>query len=387
MSLLSIDELKKLVEQPTGMCVSIYMPTCRLGQETQQNPIRFKNLIRQAEELLVENGLSESEARKFLQPSQDIDDYDFWQHQNNGLAIFISEGVFHYYCLPLDFAELVVVTEHFHLKPLLPLLTNDGLFYILSLSQEQIKLLECSRYDVREIELEDVPTNMDEALMYDETAKEGQFRLNTSKGGTNNAFQRSGSYHGQGSPDRDNLQEDLLQFFHIVDRGIQKYLRVKKAPLVLTGVEYLFPIYREANNYPHLVEEGITGNTKIMTPEELQTEAWKIVEPIFLQAQEEALNYYQESAAAQRASTDIKETVPAAYYGRVEQLFVAVGVQQWGNFDAENNVIQIHSEPESGDEDLLDSAAVQTLLNGGTVYAVEPEKVPDCAPLAAVFRF
>lgn len=387
MSLLSIDELKNLVEQPTGLCVSIYMPTCRLGQETQQNPIRFKNLIRKAEELLVEHGLSESEARKFLQPAQDIDHYDFWQHQNNGLAIFVSEGVFHYYRLPLNFDELAVVTDHFHLKPLLPLLTNDGLFYILSLSQEQIKLLECTRYDVKEIELEDIPKSMDEALMYDETAKEGQFRINTSKGGTSNSFQRSGSYHGQGSPDSDDIKRDLLQFFHIVDRGIHKYLHGKKAPLVLTGVEYHFPIYREANNYPHLVEEGITGNTKIMTPEELQAEAWQIVEPIFSQAQQEAIAYYQESAAAQRGSTDIKEAVPAAYYGRVEQLFVAVGVQRWGNFDPQNNTIQLHSEPESGDEDLLDSAAVQTILNGGTVYAVEPDKVPEQAPLAAVFRY
>lgn len=337
--------------------------------------------------MLVEHGLTQSEAGKFLQPAQDIDHQDFWQHQNNGLAIFVSEGVFHYYRLPLNFDELAVVTDHFHLKPLLPLLTNDGLFYILSLSQEQIKLLECTRYDVKEIELEDIPKSMDEALMYDETAKEGQFRINTSKGGTSNSFQRSGSYHGQGSPDSDDIKRDLLQFFHIVDRGIHKYLHGKKAPLVLTGVEYHFPIYREANNYPHLVEEGITGNTKIMTPEELQAEAWQIVEPIFSQAQQEAIAYYQESAAAQRGSTDIKEAVPAAYYGRVEQLFVAVGVQRWGNFDPQNNTIQLHSEPESGDEDLLDSAAVQTILNGGTVYAVEPDKVPEQAPLAAVFRY
>lgn len=387
MGLLSIDELKNLVEQPKGLSVSIYMPTCRLGQETQQNPIRFKNLIRQAEELLVEQGLSESEAGKFLQAAKDIDRQDFWQHQNNGLAIFVAEGVFDYYRLPLNFAELAVVTDHFHLKPLLPLLTNDGLFYILSLSQDEIKLLECTRYDAKEIELKDIPKNMDEALMYDETAKEGQFRINTSKGGTDNSFQRSGSYHGQGSPDRDNIKVDLLQFFHIVDRGIHKNLHGKNAPLVLTGVEYLFPIYREANTYPHLVEEGITGNTKISTPEELQSEAWKIVEPIFSQAQQEALTYYQESAAAQRGSTDIKETVPAAYYGRIEQLFVAVGVHQWGNFDPQSNIIQLHSEPETGDEDLLDSAAVQTILNGGTVYAVEPEQVPDRASLAAVFRY
>ncbi|MFB2938861.1 hypothetical protein ACE1B6_26715 [Aerosakkonemataceae cyanobacterium BLCC-F154] len=387
MGLLSIDELKKLAEQPTGLCVSIYMPTYRLGQETQQNPIRFKNLIRQAEELLGEHGLKESEAGKFLQPAKDLDREEFWENQNNGLAIFVAEGVFNYYRLPLNFNELTVVTDRFHLKPLLPLLTNDGLFYILSLSQDQIKLFECTRFEAKEIELEDVPKNIDEALMYDETAKAGQFRINTSRGGTDNSFQRSGSYHGQGSPDRDNIQVDLLQFFHIVDRGIHKYLQGKNAPLVLTGVEYLFPIYREANGYPHLVAEGITGNTKLMTPEELQTEAWKIVEPIFSKAQQEALTYYKESAAAQRASSDIKEAVPAAFYGRVEQLFVALGLHQWGNFDPQNNTIQLHSEPETGDEDLLDSAAVQTILNGGIVYAVAPEKVPDKAPLAAVFRF
>jgi len=47
----------------------------------------------------------------------------------------------------------------------------------------------------------------------------------------------------------------------------------------------------------------------------------------------------------------------------------------------------LHEEAKPGDEDLLDLAAVQTLLNGGTVYAVELEKVPDGASLAAVFRY
>lgn len=45
MSLLSVEELKTLVEQPEGLCVSIYMPTAEGGLNAQQNPIRFKNLI------------------------------------------------------------------------------------------------------------------------------------------------------------------------------------------------------------------------------------------------------------------------------------------------------------------------------------------------------
>lgn len=388
MTNISIDELKSLVEQPQGLCVSIYMPTIHAGTEIQQNPIRFKNVIRKAEELLVENGLSDKEASQLLEPAKELDRFDFWENQNNGLAIFIAEGVFRYYCLPLSFDESVVVADRFSLKPLLPLLTGDGQFYILALSQKQVRFLECTRYDVREIELENVPKSMDEALQYDETAKEGQFRISTSKGGTNNSFQQAGTFHGQGSPDRDDIKQDLLQFFHQIDAGLHEYLRNKKAPLVLAGVEYLMPIYREANSYQHLVTEAnIAGNQEIMPPEELHAEAWKIVEPIFLQEQQGAIEHYNELSATQKTSTDLKEAISAAYYGRVDRLFVALGVQQWGSFDPQTNTVYLHPDAEAGDEDLLDAAAIQTLLNGGTVYAVEPEKIPENAPLAAVFRY
>ena len=64
-----------------------------------------------------------------------------------------------------------------------------------------------------------------------------------------------------------------------------------------------------------------------------------------------------------------------------------VGQQLWGEFDPDTMTVDLHPEPEPDDEDMLDFAAIHTLLNGGTVYAVEPEKVPDEAPAAAIFRY
>ncbi|HEY9904411.1 MAG TPA: hypothetical protein V6D43_18575 [Candidatus Sericytochromatia bacterium] len=391
MSLLAVEELKELVGQPKGLFVSIYMPIDRVTAEIQQNSTRLKDLIQEAARTLVETGLDDREVSDFLQPIQELVDSDgsFWVEDNNdGLAVFLTSGVFRYYRLPLSFQELVVVTDRFHLKPLLPLLiTGDEQYYVLALSQKDVKFFSCKRDKIREIELKDVPKSLDEALGYDETAKDGQRRMSTPKGGTNNSFQQAGSFHGQGSPDRDKHQDGILQFFHAVDDGLHKYLRGRRAPLVLAGVEYLFPIYREANTYQHLVEEGITGNPENAKPEELQAQAWEIVEPLFLQEQQAAIERYKDLTGTGLTSTDIKEVVPAAYFSRVEQLFVAVGVQQWGIFNPDSNIVDLHSDAELGDEDLLDAAAIQTVLHGGTVYAVEPEKVPDEALLAAVFRY
>jgi len=387
MSFLSESALKALLERPSGVGVSIYMPTYRLGSETQQNTIRFKNLIKQAETQLQEYGLSQTEAVALLQPAHRLDREDFWQSQDEGLVILLGQGFFQYLRLPIKFEELVVVSDRLHLKPLMQLMTGDGQYYVITLNQQQIKIFSGSRFSLEEVEIEGLPKSLDEALQYDETAKDGQFRISTSKSGTNNSFQHAGSFHGQGSPDRDDVSQDILQYFHIIDRHLHNFLREQKVPLVIAGVEYLLPIYREANAYQHLISETIPENVDILPLTELHQRTWQLVEPYFAQTKVQAMEHYREMQSTGKTSTDVKEVLPAACYGRVEELFVAVGVQQWGLFDPESNELEVHPDTQPGDDDLLNIAAIQTLLNGGNVYAVEPDKVPDAAPLAAVFRY
>jgi Bacterial archaeo-eukaryotic release factor family 6 len=392
MQIISREEIKTLLEQPKGNCVSIYMPTHPAGPEVRQDPIRFKNLIKEAQGLLIDAGLEEKDAIAFLAKAQEIDNQNFWEQLGNqGLAIFISNDTVRYYSLPLDFEDLVVVTDRFHIKPLLPILNNDGRFYLLALSQKDVRFFEGTRYNINEIEVENLPKSLDEALNNDETAKEGQFRIGTSKGGTANSFSRSqpGAFHGQGSPDRDKHQEDILQFFNLVDGALHEKLRDEKAPLVLAGVEYLLPLYTEANTYQYLMEEAITGNPEVRSAEELHGEAWQIVEPDFHKSQQEMLERFHElfGGNSDKASNNLTKIIPAAYYQRIDSLLVAVGQQQWGLFDPSSETVYLHQEKETGDEDLLDLAAAHTLLNGGTVYAVAPEKVPYSTPIAAIFRY
>lgn len=143
MNNLNKEDLRPLLNQAGQWCLSLYLPTHRTGPEMRQDPIRLKNLLRSAESQLLSLGVEEDTARKSLRPVQELlADEQFWQQQSEGLALFLSQELFSYYNLPLEVPELAIVTERFHLKPLLRVLGGTGNYYLLTLSQKQVKLFE-----------------------------------------------------------------------------------------------------------------------------------------------------------------------------------------------------------------------------------------------------
>jgi len=382
MDLITTAELSTLLHDRPGWHVSMFMPTHRVGRETEQDPIRFKNLLREAEEGLLAKGLRSPDVRAMLKPAQHLlEDPIFWHHLSDGLAIFLTPHAFYSYRLPLSFEEQVMIADRFYLKPLLPLFMDDGRYYLLALSQKQVRLLEGTRHTVDEIGLKHVPQSLAEALQYDHFEKQLQYHTGTSGG----AGKRPAMFHGHAVEDEE--KERILQWFQKIDDELSRLLAGRQSPLVLAGVEYLLSLYRQANSYAHLIPEGIPGNPDELKPEALHARAWSLVQPVFVRAREEMVARYRALAGTGRTTTDVAEAVLAARHGRVEALFVATRVQVWGRFDPVTNTVQVHPNPETGDEDLLDLAAIQAILNGGRVYAVEADQIPDDAPLAAVFRY
>jgi hypothetical protein len=388
MTIFALDELKNLVQNPQYPSVSLYLPMEKVGGDTRQNPIRFKNLIREAESRLDELGLRHAEAVNLLQPVMELDKTDFWENQVEGLVIFISQNLFRYYCLPISFPQLVVIGKNFHIKPLLNLINNDGKFYILALSQKNVQFYSGTHYELNEVEVENMPHNLAEILLEDEFQKGVQHRIGIARGATS-AAQHPGSVHGQGSPDREKHEEDILQFCHAVDGALHEKLRGEKAPLILAGVEYLLPIYHQANTYPHLVETGINGNTETLKIQELNYAAWEIVAPLFQQEYRDLMAVYLQLAGEEssKIANDIKTIIPNAYYQRIDTLFVPIKQHIWGKFDLDNSTVELHSEAEADDEDMLNFAVIHTILNGGKVYTLEPEAMPSGVKVAAICRY
>ncbi len=386
---LTLDQIKGLAQQTKNPSISIFLPTHRAGQDTQQDPIRFKNLVREAELSLLDKGIKSQEVSALLQPVQSLlDEAFFWQHQRDGLALFIAPDDFHHYRLPFRVAEQLIIAQSYYVKPVLPLFTNNGHYYILAISQDEIRLFEGTRHSVGQIDLpEGTPSSLDEALQFDDPEKQLQFHSGTSPSSGQGGI-RSGMFHGHGGNEEEQ-KERIERYLNLVDAGLKEIFKEQQAPLVLAGVDYLLPIYRKVSEYTNIMQDGIHGSPEHLRPEELMEQAWSIVEDYFRQEMETVMEEYQQLAITDKATDNIEEIVAAAFHGRVDKLLLAVDAQMWGTFNPDNGKVTHYQTEQSEKDDLplLDFAAMQTLQKGGNVYMLPQEEMPMNSPVAAVFRY
>jgi len=385
MDILTQEQFKVLAELTSTPSISIYLPTHRAGRDTEQDSIRFKNLVRGAEKRLREIGKSPREIEKLLKPVQLlIDDALFWSHQYDGLAVFLSDDGFSKYRLPLTVEEQLVIADTYYIKPVLPLFTENGHYFILALSQDVVRLFEATRYSVGQIDLpEGTPKSIDEVVDLDNQQKQLQVRTATSSGSMGGSI-----YHGQGPGDEE--QKALIEkYLNLVDTGLKEIFREEHAPLVLAGVDYLLPIYRSVSEYKNIMQAGITGSPEKFRPEELQEKTWPIVEAFFQKEVNEAIGQYEQLQDTDKTSDNVPLVVEAANHSRMDKLFLSVQGVVWGSVNPDSGKVSIGSKGQDSQHNLalLDFAALRTLQNGGAVYALDQADMPTGSPVAAVFRY
>ena len=376
-------DLRQLVNNASAPCVSLYLPTHRAGPETQQDPIRLKNLLRKAESGLQAEGWRGPEISHLLEPARELlEDSDFWQHQGDGLAILTSPEIFRLYRLQLRVPELAVTSDRFHLKPLLAWIAASGHYYVLALSPHRVRVFQASRESMVELEGRDLPDSLAHILR--EPMPERRFQHHSVAAGP--WGRRILLFRGHGRGDEDG-KETLLAHFQRVDAGIRDLLARNRAPIILAAADHLSSIYRQANSTAELLDDWISGNPDSLTPRSLHGKADAIVSGYFTKDQAKAADQYLRLWYTGRTSNRLAEILPAAYQGRVQSLFVALGVQQWGRFDESQSETVILDKPTPWGQDLLNLAALQTFITGGSVYAVVPDDVPGGGNVAAVFRY
>jgi len=385
---ITLDEWRRLGEHTGRACISLYMPMIRAGRETRQNATRFKNCLGEVERGMIGRGIQRAEIESTLAAlAQAADTEEFWRHRGEGLVVFMEgANVGRWAITPLRLPQTIVVSRRFQLTPLLPLVLGDGLFYVVIASQNEVELLECTRDGFVEMHLDQIPHGREVIDRYVEESR--QLQAQSVPGAAPSRGRQAVMFHGQGGPDR-NDKARIFEYFRAVDEVLGDLIGRERAAAVFAGVDYLFPIYRQANRSLHLVDEFVRGNFDQVRADlaDIHAQAWKIVQPHFTRNHGEELGLLREAIAKKQGSTDIGEIVEAGRAGLIEHLAVNPSVQQWGIVDEETGRISEHGQNAELEEDLINLATILAVRSNAIVTTLGDDEFElGGRAIAAAFR-
>lgn len=370
------DILSTLASHERDLSISMYLPTHRHGPEIEGDKILLKNLIAKAAEELMALGLRRPDSEKLLEPPERLLRHaSFWQHQNDGLALFTSDGDLLDVRLPNTVEPLVVIANRYHITPLLPAL-GPGRFLPLALSRGSVRLFEATRTGIAPLEI-DAPASIDDSSWFADREAQLQHHATASGSGRGPA-----AFHGHDPSEQE--AEDLRRFLQAVAQAVAPIAREAEAPVVLAAVDEIAAAYRKLA--PHSVEDRhISGNPDELPPHEIHRRSLDLM--LSHLEQTDAAAHDRVATAIERGdgTADLEEALRAAAAGRVEEIVIAEATHRWGVWDPESQRAEVRSEREPGDEDLCSRAAALTVTYGGDAWLVE--SVPGDDAIAARFRF
>ena len=384
MPILTKEQFERLAKFDNKPCISIFLPTQRSGKDVleEKDRIQLKSQWKKVYEKLKDMNLSQEQIDKLGEPVEELlADKSFWRHQSDGLAIFLADGFVEKFSLPINFEAFTYVADHFYLKPLVPMFSGDTSFYLLSLHTDSVKFYECTQYTIQEVVVDDLtPQRLEDRVGYD-------FEEKNRKHKTQNNMMGTATQHGYSPATRDQKNE-VLRFFRAVDDGLQTVLHNKKAPMIVACQDYLFPIYQEATKYNNLYSKSVPGNPgDYENIYALHAAALDQLESLFNKDKEEKMEQFRE-LNPDRTSTRVSDILPAIYEGKVDTLFLQNREDIWGNYNEEMASVEVHDERRNGSLSLMNLAAIKVIEQGGQVYLIENQFMPDkSSRMNAVFRY
>ncbi len=384
MSIIKKNEVTALSNVNQENCISIFIPTHRAGEKVLQgvDSLKLKNQIADVRNQLSKKGLPTDEIDQLIAPAQElVDDSSFWRKQSDGLALFITPGFSKVYTLPVYFEEFNYVSDSFYLKPLMPLFVGDGNFFLLMLERSNVKLYDCTRHSITEINIEDcIPETKQDVVGYDYEQKNLQFR--TGQGGA------GAMYHGHEEA-TGKRKNEITRYLKAINDGLAPLLKEDSKPMLVAALDPLFDMYKEVNTYRNIMEENLKvnfGDTDIYEVHEL---AWEKMTPVFDKKRKDKIALFLENQGTGKTAIGIDEIMQSAFNGKVDTLFCENNEDIFGNYKEENNVITVtQSESEAHSISLMNVAAIKTFLNGGEVYLLKKEEMPNTnSRINALYRF
>ncbi|MEP7159637.1 MAG: hypothetical protein ABI746_00895 [Dermatophilaceae bacterium] len=383
MDLLTRADIRTLTaDAGEGPHVCLFMPTHRFGIEVAGDRLRWKSLVRAAEAAL-RGDLRRPDVETLLAPAWELErDGLAWQYMSDGLAMFLSPDAQHTFRVPVRLPELVTIGDHRVVGPLLPMYGEEENFWLLAVSQRDVRLMEGTRHTVEQVDLGQMPTSLRDVVDPPDSRTDTMARPASLAGRGGPAI-----FYGHGAARENLTQEDVHRFLRQVADGLGQVLAGERAPMVLVGLDALVGAFRTVNGYPHVLDDAVLRNPDDLTAEQLHTLARPIVDERIRAELAEVVDQFHALNGTGRASANPDLVSTAAEQGRVQTLFVTARPSCWDKLATEeSDVVRLGVGGPAAACERVDDIVVDTLAAGGQVYMTSGPLAPG-EDVAAIFRY
>lgn len=332
-------DLDKVLALGGEVAVSIYAPTHKRAPQNQADPILVKNLVTQAEELILSLGDKREMGPVLENLESALSSVDF-AHTSDGLALLVSENGYHAFKLSHSPNEQVTVGAEFSVAELSKTISKSWEYHLLVLSESPTRLFRGDRDSLLEIT--------------------GDFPIeHTGRGGT------------QGLPtdfgQRTSVVEDEehRKFFRQVSDALTAVQTEEQLPLVVTGVNRFQAFWADVAP-AQAADLIIEGSYDFMSEAELLAKCWPEIQDHFRAENTKVVADLDSAKSQRRYAGGMAEVAEMAAEGRIGILVV--------------------SDDEIANPG-VEQAVKLVLASAGEVFFVPAAELADFAPIAARLRF
>jgi len=361
-------ELQALVSARGEASVSLYLPTTPETQHIASARTELGQLLKQAEAQLEAVDTAKRTIWPISEQVHDLmDDDDFWAHQANSLALFVTPDSLRAYRLPNHLHAMVQVSDRFHIKPILRAVSVQQHAFVLALAENEVRLIEVfADLPAQEVKVQGMP-------------KDAASAVGTANVNSRNYSNRKGGAEGQ------NVL--LRAFCRKVDAALRPVLSGRSEPLIIAATDPLLSIFRSVNSYDALAADAIQTSPVRITASELAEAARPILDTLHTQAIAEVHSIFAARENEGRATTQIARAARAATFGAVDTLLIDIDEVVAGTVDETTGEVTFADEEGAHSYGVVDEIACRVLASKGRVLAVRREDIVQGESLAAILRY
>lgn len=361
------DQVGQLLEARHPASVSLYLPTDPASNGDAER-IALGNLGATALEQLEYAGTSKRDRSAVEEALGDlVDDGAFWRLQARSLAVFATPDGLTTFRLPNSLQAFSLVSDRFHVKPLLRAVTFPQVGLVLALAQGSVRVIEVSPgVEPTRLRIPDLPKDVASAAgVATITDRAPKGRLQGSEGQT----------------------VRIRQYARQVDQALRPVLAGLGVPLVLAATEPIDSIYRSLSTYPHLAPTSVPGNPETTSDGELVAHARAVLDELSAAELRDLHGLFERRASEGRAATDLTDLARAATFGAVDTVFVDIDDVVPGTIDEEAGAVTFSETDDAVSYGIVDEIARRVWRTGGRVLAVRREDVPGGGTAAGILRY